>query len=294
MSYTEVTISGYNSSPPSDDGSQTASNQVTWAAIKTKLADPIKTALETVDDRVASAITTTDAYPATWAAADATVMSTLRGELNAASATAMVFYQAAAPTGWTAVAQNNKALRVVSAGGTGGTAGGTTAFTSVFTSRTIAQSNLPNVSWTHSLTAATHTHTGPSHTHTGPSHTHTGPSHTHSVSGETDFDGTHSHTYSNAGGTDTVDGAGGTNVSDTSSGSTSSDGSHDHTISLTTGAGGTGATGADGTGATGSGGTGATGASGSLAVSGTVSSGGSGTAMDFAVQYVDVIIATKN
>jgi len=41
--------------------------------------------------------------------------------------TAMVFYQASAPVGWTAVAVNDKFLRVVTAGGTGGTTGGTMA-----------------------------------------------------------------------------------------------------------------------------------------------------------------------
>lgn len=38
--------------------------------------------------------------------------------------TKMCFYQANAPTGWTAVAVNDKFLRVVSAGGTGGSTGG--------------------------------------------------------------------------------------------------------------------------------------------------------------------------
>lgn len=49
----------------------------------------------------------------------------------------MLFLMSAAPTGWTGVAQNNKALRVVSASTTGGSAGGTNAFTSAFASRTI-------------------------------------------------------------------------------------------------------------------------------------------------------------
>jgi hypothetical protein len=49
--------------------------------------------------------------------------------------TVILFYQAAAPTGWTQVTtQNNKALRVVS--GTGGVAGGTTAFSTVFANQT--------------------------------------------------------------------------------------------------------------------------------------------------------------
>jgi len=47
--------------------------------------------------------------------------------------TVKVFYQSAAPTGWTKIAtQNNKALRVVS--GTGGGSGGTTNFTTVLSS----------------------------------------------------------------------------------------------------------------------------------------------------------------
>lgn len=43
------------------------------------------------------------------------------------SGTNMVFYQASAPTGWTAVAVNDKFLRVVTSGGTGGSTGGTMA-----------------------------------------------------------------------------------------------------------------------------------------------------------------------
>lgn len=43
------------------------------------------------------------------------------------SGTKMVFYQASAPVGWTAVAINDKFLRVVTSGGTGGSTGGTMA-----------------------------------------------------------------------------------------------------------------------------------------------------------------------
>ncbi len=60
----------------------------------------------------------------------------------------MVFYQASAPTGWTAASQNDKALRVVSAGGTGGSAGGTTAFSSIMTARTITASEIPDLTIT--------------------------------------------------------------------------------------------------------------------------------------------------
>lgn len=76
--------------------------------------------------------------------------------------TKMVFYQASAPTGWTAVALNDKFLRVVTAGGTGGTSGGS----GLVPSGTITLA---------------HTHGGLSHTHDMANHTHAGPSHTHSV-----------------------------------------------------------------------------------------------------------------
>ncbi len=67
-----------------------------------------------------------------------------------AAGTAIVFFQAAAPSGWTkSSANNDKALRVVS--GTGGGTGGSTAFTTVFGSRTIATANLPNNTLSHTL-----------------------------------------------------------------------------------------------------------------------------------------------
>jgi hypothetical protein len=78
-----------------------------------------------------------------------------------AAGTVLLFYQAAAPTGWTQVTtQNNKALRVVS--GTGGGTGGTTAFSTVFTDQT------PTIT-TSGLSAGATTLTTaqmPAHTHT--------------------------------------------------------------------------------------------------------------------------------
>jgi hypothetical protein len=51
--------------------------------------------------------------------------------------TVMLFYQSAAPTGWTKLTtQNDKALRVVS--GTGGVAGGSVAFTTAFASQAVS------------------------------------------------------------------------------------------------------------------------------------------------------------
>jgi hypothetical protein len=77
-----------------------------------------------------------------------------------AAATAIVFYQAAAPTGWTKqTTHDNKALRVVS--GTGGGSGGTTAFTTVFANQT------PTITTSGLSIAATTLTTSqiPSHTH---------------------------------------------------------------------------------------------------------------------------------
>lgn len=62
--YTSVSISGYNSSPPPDDGSQSSDNQLAWSKHKSKLGDPIKTLSESINSNVNSAfgslIMTTD------------------------------------------------------------------------------------------------------------------------------------------------------------------------------------------------------------------------------------------
>jgi hypothetical protein len=83
------------------------------------------------------------------------------------------------------------------------------------------------------------------------------PSHSHTFSGTTSTDGAHTHTYlaTESPGSAVVAGGGALNNNTTKN--TGSSGSHDHTYS------------------------------------GTTSSVGSGTAMDFAVNFVDVIIATR-
>lgn len=54
MGYSSQTISGYNSTPPDDDGSQTEANRVYWSTIKSKLGDPIKTLAEGVNSAMVS------------------------------------------------------------------------------------------------------------------------------------------------------------------------------------------------------------------------------------------------
>ncbi len=50
--YSTQSTSNYNQSPPADDGSQTAANQITWAKIKTKLADVLKTFAEAINTAI--------------------------------------------------------------------------------------------------------------------------------------------------------------------------------------------------------------------------------------------------
>ena len=53
--YTSVSISGYNSSPPPDDGSQSSANQVEWSKHINKIGDPLKTLAEGIDANVLAA-----------------------------------------------------------------------------------------------------------------------------------------------------------------------------------------------------------------------------------------------
>lgn len=47
--YSTITVSGYNATPPDDDGTVSEANKVKWSTIKTKLNDPVKTALESIN-----------------------------------------------------------------------------------------------------------------------------------------------------------------------------------------------------------------------------------------------------
>lgn len=140
MAYTEVTVTGYSASTPSDDGARATTNQISWARIKTGLYDPLKSAIETIDDNVASATAAAEGSVGSVTTLQANVAA-LSTSLNAPSTTASIFQQTAAPTGWTKGTNlDDYALRLVT--GTAST-GGSTVFSSVFTARTITTSNLP-------------------------------------------------------------------------------------------------------------------------------------------------------
>jgi len=151
--------------------------------------------------------------------------------------TAMLFYQAAAPTGWTQVTtQNNKALRVVS--GTGGGTGGSVAFTTAFASQAVSGSvSITGISGSAGATTLT-TPQIPSHRH-GVS---LAPGPSNQAGLQTNYGGFPNRQFFPQ------------VVSDTGG-----NGSHDHPFSFSSG-----------------------------------SASFSGTAINLAVQYIDVIIATKN
>jgi hypothetical protein len=118
----------------------------------------------------------------TWAAAG--------GGTVIPAGTVMLFYQAAAPTGFTQVTtQNNKALRVVS--GTGGGTGGSVAFTTAFAANAVGATTIT-------------TSTMPSHSHTtgagfancgAPFLGSTSSSSSNISSGSTGGDGSHTHSF---------------------------------------------------------------------------------------------------
>lgn len=72
--YVPVSITGYNSSPPSDDGSEIESNALKWSNHTEKIGDPLKAAIEQVNTNVADAFT--GIYGQTQAEADALVTPT--------------------------------------------------------------------------------------------------------------------------------------------------------------------------------------------------------------------------
>lgn len=70
--YQSQSASGYNSSPPPDDGTTVAANKITWAGIKTKLADAIKTLADAINSQL---VTTLDVTPTTTSISYTTLVS---------------------------------------------------------------------------------------------------------------------------------------------------------------------------------------------------------------------------
>lgn len=173
--------------------------------------------------------------------------------------TVMIFYQAAAPTGWTkSVTNNDKALRVVS--GTGGGTGGTHDLSSP-------------PSTAHSHTQPTHAHTQPTHSHTTSGHVHTTTGHALSIAEMP----SHTHDVDSSGGGATLAiGASSAGVSGGATGSAGSGNSHTH-----------GDTGSGGGAGTGNAGDESTGSAGNESTS-------SESPTAFSPTYVDVLVCSKD
>ncbi|MEE9158970.1 MAG: hypothetical protein V3U60_11350 [Gammaproteobacteria bacterium] len=88
--YTSVSVSGFNASPPDDDGSEVSTNQVEWAKHKEKLADPLKTAIESIDTNVSAAFALLFGATISSHSGAYTVLTTDRGKFFEATA-AMTF-----------------------------------------------------------------------------------------------------------------------------------------------------------------------------------------------------------
>ena len=90
---------------------------------------------------------------------DATTQTTAASSAFPAG-TVVLFYQAAAPTGWTQVTSlNDYDLRLVS--GTGGGTGGTTAYSTVFTNQTVSVSGTTGSTTLSTAQMPSHTHSVP-------------------------------------------------------------------------------------------------------------------------------------
>jgi len=93
--WSTVSVSGYNASPPSDDGATTTANEVKWATIKTKLPDPLKTALESVVSKLDAALN----FATTAKSGDYTIATTDNGKVIDFTASATATLPAASSAG---------------------------------------------------------------------------------------------------------------------------------------------------------------------------------------------------
>jgi hypothetical protein len=88
--YTSQSISGYNTNPPPDDGSAVSTNRQTWAGVKTKLADPVKTHAAAIDSQTLAAFGKIIGGAGVGSTGvDYTVQSTDQGKLVRATASAI-------------------------------------------------------------------------------------------------------------------------------------------------------------------------------------------------------------
>lgn len=106
--YTSPTLTGYNSSPPADDGSAVASNAVTWAKHIDKIGDPIKLFAQTMDTNIAAAFGKMFGNNVTTLASNTNIDGTYQGKLvvTSAAVTLSLLAAATASTNFTVAVYN--------------------------------------------------------------------------------------------------------------------------------------------------------------------------------------------
>ena len=97
--FSAPSASNYNSSPPPDNGAETAANEITWAGIKTKLADPIYNWLNDTLTNITSAFGKIFLNSVSSVSANYTVQTSDQGKLLNCSNTITVTLLAAATAG---------------------------------------------------------------------------------------------------------------------------------------------------------------------------------------------------
>lgn len=102
--YTTQSISGYNATPPADDGTAIESNKIKWATHKDKLADPIKILAEAIDSAL---VTYVDRQPLAKSTAYTTVLTDhLRTIETTGTTTITLGAVASMGTGYTVTVKN--------------------------------------------------------------------------------------------------------------------------------------------------------------------------------------------
>lgn len=106
--YTSPTLTGYNSSPPADDGSAVASNAVSWAKHIDKIGDPLKLFAQGMDTAVAAAFGKMFGNNVTTLASNTSIDATYQGKvvITSAAVTLSLLATATASTNFTFAVYN--------------------------------------------------------------------------------------------------------------------------------------------------------------------------------------------
>lgn len=88
--YTPPSLTGYNANPPSDDGALTAANILKWSNHLTKIGDPLKSFMESVDTNVLAAFDTIFGAAARTISTDYTIIEADSGRFISVTGTTTI------------------------------------------------------------------------------------------------------------------------------------------------------------------------------------------------------------